>query len=242
MNYQRVYDAFISDRRTKEPNEHFEVHHILPRSCGGGDTPSNLIRLSYADHLFAHQLLARIYNNTEHAYYMWGAVAVLASNAFGGKSNHKRGYRNIAMPRLRKMYASAKHGLAASLADGSHPFSDPGVYTFENEDGRQFIGTRHELLTEHGVPTSSTRRVLSGKTRKTRSGWMAPKVREDTAERMAFHDHTVRFNGKKAVLINMGGAQFNYSPAQLKEHTGLPWDAVEAVFEGRGAEHGWIRL
>jgi hypothetical protein len=64
MDYDKVYEDFIVSRRslegTLEPGR-YETHHIKPRCLEGSDAPGNLIKLSYADHLFAHVLLARIH-------------------------------------------------------------------------------------------------------------------------------------------------------------------------------------
>lgn len=63
MNYQKIYDDFIADRKSsKEVNGYFEVHHIIPRSLGGSDDSENLVRLTPSDHFFAHLLLAKIHS------------------------------------------------------------------------------------------------------------------------------------------------------------------------------------
>lgn len=59
MDYQKIYQRFIEDRRHKEVNGYYETHHIIPRSSGGLDDEDNLIKLSARDHFFAHMLLAR---------------------------------------------------------------------------------------------------------------------------------------------------------------------------------------
>lgn len=63
MNYQRIYDEFIKDRRIKELtiSGYTEKHHIIPRSHGGDNSKGNLIKLSAQDHYFAHELLAKIH-------------------------------------------------------------------------------------------------------------------------------------------------------------------------------------
>lgn len=67
MNYQRVYDAFMVDRRTKEADLTVsERHHIIPEAMGGKTNSDNLIRLSPEDHLFAHALLAKIHGGGNH--------------------------------------------------------------------------------------------------------------------------------------------------------------------------------
>ena len=63
MDYQRIYNEFIADRRIKERSltGYTEKHHILPRSLGGDNSKENIIRLAAQDHYFAHELLAKIY-------------------------------------------------------------------------------------------------------------------------------------------------------------------------------------
>jgi hypothetical protein len=75
MNYERIYNEFIADRRGKEANliasgEYKERHHIVPRSMGGTDDASNIIALTAGDHYFAHLCLAKAYGGRKH----WGAV------------------------------------------------------------------------------------------------------------------------------------------------------------------------
>lgn len=64
MNYERIYCEFIADRRAKEAallasGVYVERHHILPKSLGGSNHPSNLIALTAGDHFFAHLCLAK---------------------------------------------------------------------------------------------------------------------------------------------------------------------------------------
>lgn len=57
------YEDFIDKarKRTDEslkqnPNLYFENHHIIPKFEGGADDPTNLVRLSYNDHVLAHYI------------------------------------------------------------------------------------------------------------------------------------------------------------------------------------------
>ena len=63
MNYARIYDEFIANRRLKPPapGEYSERHHIVPRCLGGRNDVGNLIKLTAGDHLFAHLLLAKVH-------------------------------------------------------------------------------------------------------------------------------------------------------------------------------------
>jgi hypothetical protein len=73
MNYKRIYDQLIADRKAKQHllTSGYAEHHIVPRCMGGGDEPENKVKLTHADHLFAHVLLAMHYNTPG----LWYAVA-----------------------------------------------------------------------------------------------------------------------------------------------------------------------
>lgn len=65
MDYKKHYDLLISTRKDRKKNdgEYYEKHHIMPKSMGGSDNPSNLIYLTAREHFIAHWLLWRIYKN-----------------------------------------------------------------------------------------------------------------------------------------------------------------------------------
>ena len=85
MNYTKIYDDFIEDRKSsKEVNGYFEVHHIVPRSLGGSDEPENLIKLTPSDHFFAHLLLAKIHG---------GTMATALFFMVGERSRSAKGYK-----------------------------------------------------------------------------------------------------------------------------------------------------
>jgi hypothetical protein len=62
MNHQRQYDLLIESRWQRDHIDGYtEKHHIVPRSLGGSDDPSNLIALTAKEHYIAHLLLAKIH-------------------------------------------------------------------------------------------------------------------------------------------------------------------------------------
>ena len=65
MNYEKLYFAFIEKYKNQkfEDGVYTEIHHIIPRHAGGDDSKENLIRLDYRQHVFAHLLLWKAYNN-----------------------------------------------------------------------------------------------------------------------------------------------------------------------------------
>ena len=73
MDYAKLYESLIEARRIKGiPQGYKEVHHIVPRSFGGSDDPTNLVALTAREHFVAHRLLAKMYPDTGmvHAVYI----------------------------------------------------------------------------------------------------------------------------------------------------------------------------
>jgi len=58
--YTRWYYAIIQKRAITDRRRKGEVHHILPRSLGGGDEPENLVKLTGHDHAWCHWLLTKM--------------------------------------------------------------------------------------------------------------------------------------------------------------------------------------
>jgi hypothetical protein len=71
MNYKKVYESIIQ-RRLENPlseGEYGERHHIFPRSLGGDDDETNLIRLTAREHFICHALLAEMYEEGTNEWY-----------------------------------------------------------------------------------------------------------------------------------------------------------------------------
>lgn len=62
-----MYETFINKYRYQiiPVSIYTEEHHIVPKYLGGADDSSNLIRLTYRQHILAHLLLYRKYRNIE---------------------------------------------------------------------------------------------------------------------------------------------------------------------------------
>jgi len=61
MNYKKHYDLLISSRLSRDNSKlpYTERHHIIPKSEGGSDDESNIIKLTAREHFLAHWLLYR---------------------------------------------------------------------------------------------------------------------------------------------------------------------------------------
>jgi len=73
MNYQFIYDEIISKRQQELLEGYGEKHHILPKSLGGSNHKSNIVKLTCREHFIAHRLLAKIHGGK-----MWYALIIMA--------------------------------------------------------------------------------------------------------------------------------------------------------------------
>ena len=61
MNYKKLYENIINNRKQNIFNGYTETHHIIPKSLGGTDNKENLVDLSAREHFICHLLLTKMY-------------------------------------------------------------------------------------------------------------------------------------------------------------------------------------
>ena len=167
MNYERIYNEFIADRKAKEPEvyrglsytqrarlgsmasgEYTEHHHIVPRAMGGDDYSDNIISLSARDHYFAHWVLANIYGGTQ-----WAAFVLLSESAHGERRVKSRQY--------------AKAAKESALARRDHK-----EYYFCHQDFGERVCTKHVLSEDFNVPIGMLHDLTSANTNAlSANGW-----------------------------------------------------------------------
>jgi len=97
MNYKKIYNDFVKDRKAKEPEylkglrylsvrtklrrkfgnkQGLETHHIVERHDGGTDEPSNVVTLTVREHIFAHLLLAKWKNDRNSWASLWATCGM----------------------------------------------------------------------------------------------------------------------------------------------------------------------
>ena len=66
MDYKKIYESLISNAKERETIDgYYEIHHIIPKSVGGSNTDDNLVKLTLREHYFAHELLVKVYPESE---------------------------------------------------------------------------------------------------------------------------------------------------------------------------------
>lgn len=65
MNYKLIYNRLINNAMTREidDTEYYERHHIIPKSIGGDNSKTNIVKLTSREHYIAHGLLVKIHKN-----------------------------------------------------------------------------------------------------------------------------------------------------------------------------------
>ncbi len=58
--YTQTYFAIIEKARQSPPSDYGEFHHVMPRSLGGTNAKSNIVKLSARQHFVCHLLLVKM--------------------------------------------------------------------------------------------------------------------------------------------------------------------------------------
>jgi hypothetical protein len=75
QHYLNRYNKFINALKNQSIDGYFEKHHIVPRSMGGSDDASNLIKLTGRQHYLAHWMLWKAYGGSmTRAFFMMSCV------------------------------------------------------------------------------------------------------------------------------------------------------------------------
>jgi hypothetical protein len=81
MNYQKIYNNIINNRKLTPYVGYTEIHHILPRALDGTDEAHNLVKLSAREHFICHYLLTKIYKTgPEHRKMLRAFLMMLVSS------------------------------------------------------------------------------------------------------------------------------------------------------------------
>jgi len=159
MNYTRIYESFIADRRgrdqlsglsyygriTREKRARHrgadvpyrEHHHIVARFEGGDNSAGNIVTLTYREHVFAHLCLAKAFGGKHYAA-LWGVA---------GMSDVPHMERKISNAmRNSKLLQKARESAASFTAGAKNAQADTAVYEWHNvRTGECIEATRHDM-------------------------------------------------------------------------------------------------
>lgn len=218
MDYGRIYREFIADRRGREAGltGYFERHHVVPKSRGGTDAASNIIRLTAEDHFFAHLLLAKMHGGA-----MWRPILLMASQA-----PTRSGVTAAMVAKFRRHYGAARLALAR---EGNNKFN-PSVFRWVNLDTQEErAACLYDMHREFGGNRPSWTQVVSGE-KPTAYGWA-----------LASAGITFRaFKGKSLNFVHRDGRSFSGTQSAFCAHSGISLAGASRLARGRSVSRcGW---
>jgi hypothetical protein len=260
MNYSKVYKDFIISRRiieSKGIDGYFEKHHIVPKSLGGSNEDENMIKLSAADHLFAHKLLALI-----HGGQMWHALHMCNINDSAAKGIRlcRRWYEKVRKERSavikERMTGSGHHFYGKKLSrehvkklvqahkgqrtgKDNHMY-DPNFYHFRNIDGRHEFSTKSEFRVKNGIKSCRVADICNGN-RPTAHGWYVSEkeLTADFLQKKGVHNRCVD-NTKHKFRRDDGVAEFCSQYELRLKYPELSQSHISGVCRGVRPSHlGW---
>lgn len=77
--YTRWYYSIINRAKNRVISDYTEKHHIIPKSLGGSNDPSNLVKLTAREHFICHMLLTKMVNGKfrQKMVHAWWAMSTL---------------------------------------------------------------------------------------------------------------------------------------------------------------------
>lgn len=87
--YTRWYYNIISNAQKSQRDGYTETHHIIPKSLGGDDSISNLVKLTPREHYICHALLVKMVDTPKHIRSMYAAFNMMHVGRNGKKYTSK---------------------------------------------------------------------------------------------------------------------------------------------------------
>lgn len=87
--YTRWYYNIISNAQKSQRDGYTETHHIIPKSLGGDDSISNLVKLTPKEHYICHALLVKMVDSPKHIRSMYAAFNMMHVGRNGKKYTSK---------------------------------------------------------------------------------------------------------------------------------------------------------
>jgi hypothetical protein len=91
MNYKKIYNSIIDKRKRESFEGYGEKHHIIPRSLGGSNRASNIVKLTAKEHYMCHLLLVKIYNKGSKHHKMLHAFVMMLDCRSKNQERHITG-------------------------------------------------------------------------------------------------------------------------------------------------------
>ena len=211
MDYWKHYNLIIERARARSITGYIERHHITPRCMGGGDEPQNIVALTPEEHMVAHQLLAKIYQ--DHPGIAFGAL-MMATRV----SNKKYGWlrRNFA-EKMSSIDRSNWKSKETQSKEHKRKISESIRKSWENPEIRkkQVAAMKGRVLSDHHkAALSASRKGKKLSEEHKRNIGLA-----GLGKRFIQKKETCPYCGKTGGATNMKRYHFDYCKSNTDNHT-----------------------
>ena len=145
LKYEDFIKKIVEETRGLQRESGYEIHHIQPRSLGGSNDSSNLVKLTCFEHVIAHYILARDTHTPE----MYAAFNMMSSKNF-----NEENIRNLTEDDLREIAEVLKEAKDFCRKIGSSWVNDPalvkkqkeGIKRFREENPEKFLQNENSRI------------------------------------------------------------------------------------------------
>jgi hypothetical protein len=199
--YTKWYLSIISNAKSRTYLEGYsELHHIIPKSLGGSNDPTNLVRLSAREHFICHMLLPKMVegDSKRKMIYAWWAMA-------NQKRPDQDRYKiNSRLYNIVKSYASKNHSKFKHTEDHKKKISKLHTGKIVSDETRKKMSDNaKKRSSDHYTKIQETRKnngyVASAETGKKISLALTGKKRILTDEHKANIKLAARNRSKKSI-------------------------------------------
>lgn len=94
--YKKWYDAIVENAKSQNRNlDYFENHHIIPKSLGGSDDSSNIVKLSAREHFICHFLLTKFTSGHDYQKMIYACQGMRRSRKYQNRYINARLYEIV---------------------------------------------------------------------------------------------------------------------------------------------------
>ena len=184
--YETWYAAITKRGQDRYTDSYTESHHVVPRSLGGPDDPTNITKLTAREHFICHWLLTKIHREGEAHWKMLNALRIMrAENAKQTRYSNRitaRVYNNLKeeysklqsekmMGENNPMYGKpvseeVRKGRSDRAAGDNNPSKRPGVGAkiSDAKTGKKRAPFSDEWLARLSASNTKERNGMYGKT------------------------------------------------------------------------------
>ena len=234
MNYQKIYNNIVLKRQLHSFSGYGENHHIIPKSMGGKNTKSNMVRLTAREHFIAHWLLKKIHNNKEMIF------AFFAMTKMGNKTQKRYNSKSFQYARQ----AMALH-LSETRSGEGHP-----MFGLKGDKSPNYGSKRSEKTKMALSASAKNRTSKNGRSRKVlrvETGTIYESITEAKKENKGNISYAARkggtANGYHFKYVNKDGTYASVKCALLGYPSGSKsHNSTKVVNKATGKTYDTIRL